>query len=609
MKALFFFIFWLLIAGDLFAQFEGRVLPGSQTIPSGESVVLRHQGTTSIVSRSRQWQRNFNGGAWMDIPGATGSTFNTGALPNPLLTDIRWGFRVVTDLGITTAIVITVTPEPRHPGGVGPASQTIPSGGSLTLTHQGWQGITFRQWQRSEDGGRTWTNMFKSGWLTHHTGAIFNNSSAPITRRYRVWSNAGYSEETVITINPAPTPGRVTPEAITVPHSGGVHLSHIGEIGLVSRQWQQLSSNGTWVSIPGATGAVLSLVPLTNTGPTNITQRYRVLVNGNLTTNVSTVTITPRPLDPGHIYPESQTIPSGGSVTLTHYGTLDVTWRQWQRSDDDGRTWTYVFKGNRQTHHTGAIFNNSQAPFIRRYRVWTNAGYSEETVIRVNASPNAGSVTPGTPKVIRPGESATLTYLGPPGTTSYQWQMFCVVSNAWVDILGANQSMFNTGALTDSGDHRFRVRLNGGASYSAEKVIRVPHRTAFAYDASGNRIGRRIVTLPATQSEEAYFFASSMMEMPEYNAFFDNFYTDRLDESDVVIFPNPTRGALAVEILNKNPNIPHQITVFNLNGTVVFQQNNIGPFTEIDLSSRPRGVYLLRISSPDSFITWTIIKE
>ena len=92
-------------------------------------------------------------------------------------------------------------------------------------------------------------------------------------------------------------------------------------------------------------------------------------------------------------------------------------------------------------------------------------------------------------------------------------------------------------------------------------------------------------------------------ELPE------KIYTDKLNESDVVIYPNPTRGALAVEIRNINPEIPHRLTVFNLNGTVVFERLNISNFTQIDLFSQPSGMYFLRIFSGDTFITWKIVKE
>jgi len=162
--------------------------------------------------------------------------------------------------------------------------------------------------------------------------------------------------------------------------------------------------------------------------------------------------------------------------------------------------------------------------------------------------------------------------------------------------------------------------------------------TVFTHDASGNRTSRNTIRLRTQVSDhesqqeqaprragavprdaedeedycsdaEAYFFASNAFEMPENNEVLEHFYTDRLNESDVVIFPNPTRGALAVEILNKNPNVAHQITVLTVRGLVVFRKDNITSFTEIDLSAQPRGVYLLRISSQDRFITWKIIKE
>ena len=160
--------------------------------------------------------------------------------------------------------------------------------------------------------------------------------------------------------------------------------------------------------------------------------------------------------------------------------------------------------------------------------------------------------------------------------------------------------------------------------------------THFDYDASGNRTLRNTIVFPARQSapsrasavvreynENDYisnendsvsitaddFFELETMGMPENNEHLDKFYTDRLNESDVTIYPNPTRGVLAVEIRNKNSQNPHHLMVHSLNGTVVFQRSNIGNYTEIDLSSQPRGLYLMRISSGDLFITWRIIKE
>jgi hypothetical protein len=173
-----------------------------------------------------------------------------------------------------------------------------------------------------------------------------------------------------------------------------------------------------------------------------------------------------------------------------------------------------------------------------------------------------------------------------------------------------------------------------------ENGVDVFHRIKFAYDADGNLESRTII-FPAllapmakassargsknnsseendstSNSEDDYalneeddFSLFSAMEMPENNNQLDQFYTDKLNESDVVIYPNPTKGALAIEIRNKNPQTPHHLTVYSLNGTTIFQRSNIDNYTQIDLSSQPKGVYLMRISAENSFITWRIVKE
>jgi hypothetical protein len=142
-------------------------------------------------------------------------------------------------------------------------------------------------------------------------------------------------------------------------------------------------------------------------------------------------------------------------------------------------------------------------------------------------------------------------------------------------------------------------------------------QTTFTYDASGHRIQRSVIGLaPAPggtdfEVDSASIFGSlaSFEQMPSAQDLFKNVYSDTLNESDVFIYPNPTKGALAVEIRNKNPKISHHLTVYSLQGAIVFQKSDIGDYTPIDLSSQPAGIYLLRISSQESFVTWKIIKE
>ena len=129
--------------------------------------------------------------------------------------------------------------------------------------------------------------------------------------------------------------------------------------------------------------------------------------------------------------------------------------------------------------------------------------------------------------------------------------------------------------------------------------------TSFGYDQSGNRQSRTIVLPPPPLAApvDTSFLAEEHVQPPE------KVHTDKLNESDVLIYPNPTQGALAVEIRNKDPKVPHHLTVYTIQGATVFQRSNIGDYIQIDLSSQPKGVYLLRIFTQDSFITWRIIKQ
>jgi len=137
-------------------------------------------------------------------------------------------------------------------------------------------------------------------------------------------------------------------------------------------------------------------------------------------------------------------------------------------------------------------------------------------------------------------------------------------------------------------------------------LFALPPSINFSYDPSGNRTSRTVfLPSPPPSPSDADAFTDPVLA----NEFSEKIYTDKLNESDVLIFPNPTQGALAVEIQNMNPQIPHHLTVFNIRGAVVFERSNIADRTEIDLSAQPSGVYIMRIFTKDSAIAWRIVKE
>jgi hypothetical protein len=87
------------------------------------------------------------------------------------------------------------------------------------------------------------------------------------------------------------------------------------------------------------------------------------------------------------------------------------------------------------------------------------------------------------------------------------------------------------------------------------------------------------------------------------------FYQDKLDKSSILIYPNPTKGVLAVEFIHPEKEVKYQISVYNLRGGLVFQRNNAEVYTNVDLTSNPSGMYILRIASPTSHVEWKIVKE
>lgn len=110
----------------------------------------------------------------------------------------------------------------------------------------------------------------------------------------------------------------------------------------------------------------------------------------------------------------------------------------------------------------------------------------------------------------------------------------------------------------------------------------------YGYDACGNRVARRLVLDETDPQEE--------------------FAEEQLGAAQVRIYPNPTYGHLKVTI-HCADEPQGSIAVYDIGGDMAVAFRNIGRENDIDLSSRPGGVYLVRISLADDVSTWKIIKK
>jgi len=77
---------------------------------------------------------------------------------------------------------------------------------------------------------------------------------------------------------------------------------------------------------------------------------------------------------------------------------------------------------------------------------------------------------------------------------------------------------------------------------------------------------------------------------------------------DISIFPNPTSSVVTVK-LHQNPNEVIIWSLYNLNGTLLKSNNFLfSEHPEIDISSYPDGLYVLKLSSDQSNQAHRIIK-
>jgi len=156
---------------------------------------------------------------------------------------------------------------------------------------------------------------------------------------------------------------------------------------------------------------------------------------------------------------------------------------------------------------------------------------------------------------------------------------------------------------------------------------------SYGYDASGNRISRTIYipeyTPPPQDStenvvddeEDIVAFGQDMEnedETPQeiseetspktQEASPQKIYTDALSETLITIYPNPTRGLLTVKMSNMPPHSASSLTLFDMQGRVIMQQQSLTEENKLNISAQPPGTYIMRIAVGDENVSWKIVK-
>ena len=329
------------------------VLAGTDT--EGQQLTAT-SGTWSpaATSYAYQWQRSPAGGdPWSDIPGATGDAYTL----------------VAADIGDEVQVEVTATNgfgsavADSGPSGVvisgAPANTALPAlsgidteGQQLAGTNGTWSPAATSyayQWQRSADGGVSWSDISSA------KSATYTLTAADVGDQIRI---------EVTAINPY---GSGTVAAIasgTVASSGPASTSAPSITGVAERGQQLTAGSGSWnptptayayqwqrdegagfVNVPGATSDTYT------PSYTEETCTFRVTVtatDGLGQTSVDSAAVGPVQPDPpsNTVAPTiSGTAQRTDTLTLTSAGTWggsgDTYTYQWQRSAD-GATWTSI---------------------------------------------------------------------------------------------------------------------------------------------------------------------------------------------------------------------------------------------------------------------------
>ena len=88
-----------------------------------------------------------------------------------------------------------------------------------------------------------------------------------------------------------------------------------------------------------------------------------------------------------------------------------------------------------------------------------------------------------------------------------------------------------------------------------------------------------------------------------------DFQSEKILDRELIIYPNPTRGALKVEIRGKSPENPVRYLLTDLSGKTLSQVKSDDMYYLFDMTAYPTGVYLLRIMIDNRWSKWKIIKE
>ena len=132
----------------------------------------------------------------------------------------------------------------------------------------------------------------------------------------------------------------------------------------------------------------------------------------------------------------------------------------------------------------------------------------------------------------------------------------------------------------------------------------------YTYDIHGNRISRHIVSVKLDSSDfktiDSTFNITDELVTNDFTTYEISNY---LDDTQISIYPNPTKDIVNIDITGENASENNKIFIYSMNGQLIEQRTETDNRMQIDLSSLPQGTYIMIIETDKFKYKQKIIKQ
>lgn len=136
---------------------------------------------------------------------------------------------------------------------------------------------------------------------------------------------------------------------------------------------------------------------------------------------------------------------------------------------------------------------------------------------------------------------------------------------------------------------------------------------AYSYDENGNRLAKTII-VEQLRSNSFTFPVLNPKDLKSNSEEYAKTKESEEVKSDqeaitTVVYPNPNKGLIKIDILNMPSNAKTDMRLYNVNGAELIVKRNFENYSEVDITKFKEGTYILRIKINETIFDWKIIKN